>query len=165
MGMVLSIVQFSASKLQKYIKNPSSFKSDLRKLEKSEVDKSVYLDKSWEAIHFILTGNKLGQGDPPLSLAIYSRQFFDEKQDLGIGPASYLSPELVKEVHLSLEILGDNNIRERYKPSAMNKLKIYGYPWGDDPIYFKYLLENFQKLKVFYKDAESKGYAVAAYLS
>lgn len=163
--MVLSIVQFPASKLEEYIADPQKFEDDLGSLEKNKNDMPVYLDKSWEAIHFILTGNNLGEGIAPLSLAIYSRQFLNEKQDLGIGPASYLSPEQVKELHLSLEILDDNYARERYNPSVMNKLKIYQYPWGDDPIYFKYLLENFQKLKVFYRDAASKGHAVASYLS
>ena len=165
MGMVLSMVQFSDSKLQGYIKNPNRFKSDLRKLEKSEVDKSVCLDKSWEGIHFILTGNKLGQGESTLALAIYSRQFFDEKQDLGIGPASYLSPKQVKEIDSRLEALHDNYIKEKYNPVQMNKLKIYQHPWNDDPLLFKYLLDNFKKLKAFYKDAASKENAVASYLN
>jgi hypothetical protein len=164
MGIVLSIVQFSASRLQKYINNSESFKSDLRQLSKNEIDKSVYLDKAWEAVHFILTGENLGYGDPPLCKAIYSRHFFDEKQDLGMGPASYLTPEQVREIHFLLESLDDKYVKEKYNPAKMNKLGIYQKPWDDNPLRHQYVLENFQKLKAFYKDAASKNHAIASYL-
>lgn len=164
MGMVLEIVQFSASNLQKYIKNPNSFKSDLRKLSKNEVDKSVYLDKAWEAVHFILTGENLGCGDPPLCKTIYSRQFFDEKQDLGMGPASYLTSEQVKEIYILLEALDDKYVKAKYDPAKMNEVGIYQKPWDNNPMLFDYVIDNFRKLKAFYKDAASKNHAIASYL-
>ena len=164
MGMVLSIVQFSAAKLQEYLDEPDKFEFELRSLEDNKIDKPVYLDKSWEAIHFILTGNKIGSGEPPLSLAVYSEQFFDKEQDLGMGPASYLTPEQVKEMNSWLEMFDDDYVKGRYDITKMNELRIYQHPWSANPVVFEYVLDNFQKLKAFYKEVASKDHAIASYL-
>ena len=164
MGMVLSIVQFSATKLEEYIDNPQKFEDDLGSLEKNKNDMPVYLDKSWEAVHFILTGNKIGNGEPPLSLAVYGEQFFDEKQDLGMGPASYLSSDQVKEINSILDGLDESFLKERYNPEKMDQIGIYPQFWRQGPTLIDYVSDNFKKLKRFYKDAALKGNAVASYL-
>ena len=164
MGMVFSIVQFSSAKLQEYLNDPDKFESDMRSLEKNEIDKPVYLDKSWEAIHFILTGNKIGSGEPPLSQAVYGEQFFDKGQDLGMGPASYLTPEQVKHINALMSELGEDFLRKNYKPEEMDKKGIYPQFWSQNANLIDYVRENFFALKEFYRDAASKGNAIASYL-
>jgi hypothetical protein len=164
MGMVLSIVQFSATKLEEYIDNPQKFENDLGSLEKNKNDIPVYLDKSWEAVHFILTGNKIGNGEPPLSLAVYGLHFFDEGQDLGMGPACYLFPDQVKVINSILEGWDESFVKERYNPEKMDQIGIYPTFWKKDPTLIDYVSDNFKKLKRFYKDAALKGNAVASYL-
>ena len=164
MGMILSIVQFSPSKLQEYISDPEKFEFDLGSLEKNETDKSVDLDKSWEAIHFLFTENKIGSGEGLLSQAIYGEQFFDEEQDLGMGPASYLTPEQVKEINSLISNLGEDFLKENYKPEEMDRKGIYPKFWRQDPTLIDYVRHNFFALKKFYKDAAEKGNAIASYL-
>lgn len=136
MGMVLTMVQFPTQKFQEYIDNPENFEKDLMILEENQIDQSLYLDKSWEAIHYILNGTKIGSGAKPLSLTIYSEQFFDEEQDLGMGPASYLTAEQVKEINSNLEHLDNNYLSERYKPTEMTSIGIYPRFWYKDPTLF-----------------------------
>ena len=164
MGMVLSIVQFPASKLEAYIENPQKFEDDLESLENDKNDQPVYLDKSWEAVHFILTGNKIGNGGPPLSWAVYGEQFFDEEQDLGMGPASYLSSDQVKEINSILDGLDESFLKEKYNPEKMDQIGIYPRFWRQDSTLIDYVSDNFEKLKSFYSDAAAKGNAVASYL-
>ena len=163
--MVFSMVQFPSDKLQEYLDNPESFEKDLMTLEDDKANSSLYLDKSWEAIHFILTGTKIGSGAKPLSLAIYSEQFFDEEQDLGMGPASYLSPEQVKEISNILDKLDEAYLKEKYKPLEMTNIGVYPNFWDKDPTLFDYVADNFQQLKAFYRDAASKNFAIASYMN
>jgi hypothetical protein len=165
MGMVFSMVQFPSDKLQEYIDNPENFEKDLMTLVENQANPSLYLDKSWEAIHYILTGTKIGSGVKPLSLVIYSEQFFDEEQNLGMGPASYLTAEQVKEIDYILEKLDDTFLKEKYKPLEMVKFGVYPNFWDKDPTLFDYVADNFQKLKDFYKDAASKSHAIASYMN
>jgi len=165
MGMVLSMVQFSAQKLQEYINNPENFEKDLNALEENETNQSLYLDKSWEAIHYLLTGTKIGSGAKPLASVIYSEQFFDEEQDLGMGPASYLTAEQVLEVSNILDKLDDSYVKEKYKPIEMTNIGIYPSFWDKDPTLLDYVSDNFQKLKDFYREAASKNHAIASYLT
>ena len=162
--MVLTMVQFSTSKLEEYLRNPGQFIDDLATLEESQTGNSLYLDKSWEAIHYILTGKKIGGGTTAIEKTIYSEQFFDEEQDLGMGPASYLTADQVKQINLLLEKLDDNYLKEKYQPQEMTNIGIYPSFWDKNSDLFEYVSENFQQLKNFYRDAASKNNAVASYL-
>jgi hypothetical protein len=175
MGMVLSLIQFTPQKLQDYLRNPEHFEKDLTNLEENNDDQSCYLDKAWEAIHYILTGTRIGgvlltgtkrlNSKEPLSKAIYSEQFFDQEQNLGVGPASYLTADQVSEINTIISKMDSSFVKQHYHPSDMNEMGIYPTFWNDDPSLFDYVNDSFNKLKTFYADAASKGNAVASYLS
>ena len=165
MGMVITMVQFPKTKLDEYLNQPENFEKDLNKLESNSIDKSLYLDKSWEGIHFILTGKRIGEGDEPLALTIYGNQFFDEEQELGMGPASYLTPEQVKDISNRLADFDRNKLMERYTPRKMDQIGIYPVFWSkNSDELFEYIFENFSALQIFFKDAASKEHAIASYL-
>jgi uncharacterized protein DUF1877 len=174
MGMILSLVQFTPEKLQDYLENPEHFEKDLPVLENSKDDRSCYLDKAWDAIHYILTGTKMDgylwtgtrrdNNQDPLSMVIYSDQFFDEQQILSIAPASYLTPDQVHDITARILELDSSGVRARYNPSHMQELGIYPGFWSDNPNLFEYVDDSFKRLKEFYADAASKGHAVASYL-
>ncbi len=163
--MVVTMVQFSEQKLKEYIAQPQSFENDLPELESSPADKCCSLDKSWEAIHFILTGTNIGKGKQPLSMTVYSEQFFDEEQDLGMGPASYLKPEQVIEISNLLNEFDRTKVQERYDPIRMDEIGIYPTFWSKNPDgLFEYVFETFSELQSFFKDASSKRHSIASYI-
>jgi len=156
------MVSFSQEKLDEYLRDPDLFEHELESLENAS---SLSLDKSWEGIHFLLTGAKLGSGTPPLSLVIYSEQFFDEEQDLGMGPASYLTPAQVRTVSEILLAWDEQELRARFDPVRMNQAEVYPFGWDQEPEeQFAYLRDNFIDLKKFYADAASRGAAIASYI-
>ena len=175
MGMILSLVQFTPQKLQEYLDSPEHFEEDLSNLENSQDDPSCYLDKAWEAVHylltrtriggFLLTGTKRPGNQDPLSMAVYSEQFFDQEQDLGLGPASYLTSEQVRQISALISNMESSFIKDRYNPEEMNEMGIYPTFWNNDANLFDYVSDSFNNLKKFYEDAASKGNAVASYLS
>lgn len=175
MGMTLLLVQFSMEKLQDYLKNPQHFENDLPELENSEVNSSCDLDKAWEAIHYLLTGSTIGgflvtgkkrsDNNHPLTQAVYSDQFFDEKQDLGVGPASYLTSEQVKDINNFLQQLDESVLRDRYNPVAMTEIGIYPHFWNDNHFLLDYVVNSFRKFKAFYSEAASKNHSIASYVN
>ena len=163
MGMIMTLVRLSSAKYQEYIDNPEALENDVDDYLSGDTEDTIDLDKSWEAIHFILTGNNIGNGDGPLAKAVCSDQFFDEEQDLGMGPASYLTPIQVKEVNALLEKIDDNFLKEHFNPAEMSKLEVYPGDWESDPDnQFEYITENFIKLQTFYREAAKNGYAITS---
>ena len=174
MGVVISLVQFTPQKLQEYLDNPEQFSNDLPDLERNVENPSCYLDKAWDAVQYVLTGTSMG--DPSLkekssddaqkilSLAIYSGQYFDEEQELGMGPASYLTPDQVKQIDGIVSKMDSSFVKERYNPTHMDKIGIYPVFWSKNPNNIEYVDENFNNLKTFYADAASKGHAIGSYM-
>src|SRR5579863_7993210 len=80
------------------------------------------IDKAWHGIHFLLTGEAWG-GEPPAALAILGGTEIGE--DIGYGPARYLSVEEVRTVAATLAATPRNVIAERYQPEAMERAGVY----------------------------------------
>src|SRR5258708_31641956 len=72
---------------------------------------SVVLDKAWHAIHYILTGSRLG-GDAPLNfLAAEGTPVGDV--DVGFGPARVLTSQEVKAVASGLAPISPDDVAGR----------------------------------------------------
>lgn len=158
------MLRFSKAKLEAYKAEPSLFEVDASAAEESESG-SLYLDKSWEGIHYLLTGGKVGEGEEPLSLIMFSGQHFDEEQDMGYGPACYLEQEQVAIIAKALSIWDEARFRQRFIPEEMEAAEIYPTGWSNDPEdQFQYLWEYFTQLKTFYSEASQEGQAIASYI-
>jgi hypothetical protein len=163
MGMVMWMVQFPEAKLGQYIESPEIFRKELNLLLSHETNKSLYLDKSWAGIHYILTGLEMGGGELPLSLTVYSEQIFDDKEESDMWPASFLYPEQVKEIDEILNEMDIDFFRSRYNPEEMTSMGIYPGTWSDYPDeFFEYLKGYFFKIKEYFKEASLKGHALAS---
>src|SRR5262249_21658351 len=95
-GMVACLVAVPPVQLERLRQSPSEVSEFLR--AESEADDSVrYLeiDKSWNGIHYLLTGHAEG-GSGPLSMPVLGGTEFGE--DVGYGPARFLLAAQVQEV-------------------------------------------------------------------
>jgi len=166
--MILSMVQFTPEALKRYLANPKSFEDELASLVNGP-NRDLYLDKSWDAINYILTGNThfmlKGEIDKKnlsaLEMVIYSAQYFDKDQNLGLGPAGYLSADQVKEIDKILQTLDPKFVKQKYNPKQMMELDIYPRIWNEENL--DYVKDYFQELKMFYSDAAAKGNAIASF--
>jgi hypothetical protein len=150
----------------------SDLKSDTSLIEEylypsdgeNEPPNAIDVDKCWHAIHYLLTGQALG-GDEPYSLAVLGGE--DLGEDLGYGPARFLTPEQVEDVAATLRTVGVNDLAARYAPEEMELAEIYpGVIWvKDSDNALEYVLENYERLVEFYSAAAQRGDGVIIWIA
>lgn len=167
MGMVSCLFRVDTNDLEQMLENSSVLddKLDIAMDEKSP--ELIDLDKSWEAIFYMLTGygiEKIEKAEPPFSWALFSGQTVDEDQDLGYGPGHYITAEQVKVVDAALQKITDDDMKDRFDGKKMMQENIYPLIWNE-PETIEYILENFQTLKEFYAEAAKRSQAVITFLN
>src|SRR5438874_10953823 len=71
----------------------------------------VVLDKAWHAIHFVLTGSRLG-GDAPLNFLVSEGTPVGEV-DVGYGPARVLTSQQVRALANALAAVAPEEVAQR----------------------------------------------------
>jgi hypothetical protein len=130
----------------------------------SEPEHYIDLDKAWHGIHYLLTGEAEG-GVLPLSLTVFGGAEFGP--EVGYGPARFLTAAQAAQVAHALDTISVDSLRARFDPKDMEKKQIYpDVIWiRDDADALDYLLENYQQLIIFYREAASRGEAVIQWLA
>jgi hypothetical protein len=125
--------------------------------------KGLSIEKMWHALHFLLTDDPW-HGAPPLGLAILGGTEFGE--DLGYGPARFLTPEQVRAVSAALSALTHAELRQRFDPAKFDAAQIYPNVWDEDPDdLFEELSGYFDALTAYYREASEKGHAMLTALT
>ncbi|PZR23525.1 MAG: DUF1877 domain-containing protein [Citrobacter freundii] len=164
--MVLNFLRVSEDELNEILEN-SAFLDEILYDENDEPAPTLTdIDKSWEGILFILTGQNLETLDHPLGAALFSGQVVDEDQDMGYGPAHYLTPGQVETINEQLGAFTVEEVKARYNPARMTELSIYPGVWDkEDDQVFEYLLEWFLEVKQIYTTAAAEKQAVITFMS
>ena len=167
MSMMGIFIPLSAQELEKYVKDSTLFDLMLDDaLDEEENPDWLDIEKSWDGLSFLLTGvgpDEIAKAAPPLSWMIFGAHVLDPDQDLGYGPASYLTPQEVKELAAALSGISIPQLKANYDSAKMNELELYPNNWDDEGIDF--LLPHFEQLKKFYAKAAANNQAVVTYLS
>lgn len=116
------------------------------------------IEKSWHGIHFLLTGTAW-EVMPPLGNVLLGGTEIGE--DVGYGPARYLTPQQVAEVSAELEKITEENLRQRFKFEELERAQIYAITSAGD---IEYLLGHFSRVVAHYRDAARNGNAMLLYL-
>jgi hypothetical protein len=125
---------------------------------KGKVPGPCSLEKMWQAVHFLITGQEW-EGDPPLSFAVLGHEEIGD--DGGYGPARYLTPEEVRSVSAALSTITTEELRRRFDPEALEAAQIYPNVWDEDPDdLFEEIESYFSELVAYYRDAASRGNAM-----
>jgi hypothetical protein len=125
-------------------------------IDPKELGEPLALDKAWHGLHFVLTGS----ADPcedPVGKAIFGGTEIGE--DLGYGPARYLTPQEVAEVASALDDLSVEAVMSRFDPVAMKDARVYPGDWSD-PGNEAWIRRAFDDLRSFYDAARDQGAAV-----
>lgn len=165
MGMVACFASLSPKALAELQEEPDRIEEYLYPDDgESEPPNFVDLDKAWHGIHYLLTG--LAEGGPePQSLAVFGGEEFGP--EVGYGPARFLSADQVRRVAESLSGLTREALALRFNAKDMEAKPIYpDVIWvRDGQEALDYVLDNYQQLQVFYRDAAARGDAVIQWLS
>ncbi len=110
----------------------------------------VSLEKVWQGLHFLLTGEPFG-GTPPLSLAIFGGDPTEEREG---GSINMLGPSKVKEIATALSALTHEELDRRFDPAKFAAADIYHGVWHEDrEELLSELMDYFDQLVGIYQDA------------
>lgn len=126
--------------------------------------KKLDVDKTWHAIHYLLS-NKLAKDDEDiLCRVVFSRPVSQE--DLGMGPATFLTSDEVQQAAESLSQIQMEQFRQMFDLKEMLREEIYPVMENDvEEEFFPYVWDGFQSLQVFFQQAAGEEKCVLFYLS
>lgn len=167
MSMIGNFLQVTNVELEAYLQNSASLENRIYN-ERSAFNLTG-IDKAWDGICFLLTGTAIAdaiEADHPLLKVLFSGQLIDENQDMGYGPAHYLTSEQVVEVNAEIATITESDLKEKYDPKRMTELGIYPDIWleeGEEA--FDYLKTYFKTVQQIYSDAVNNGNAIITFLN
>jgi hypothetical protein len=160
MSMTAALVALPAEKLAEFKEHPELIGDFFfERLEGGDEDAVLDIDKSWQGIHFLLTGEQY-KGAEPHSLPVLGGTEIGE--ELAYGPARYLEPA---QVEAAARLLGDvtlEQLRQRYNPKSLELARIYpnGFWMKERDQAFEYLAHWYEHLRRFYAEAATRGDAM-----
>ncbi|CAH1059289.1 YfbM family protein [Paenibacillus pseudetheri] len=124
------------------------------------------IDRSWEAIHFLLCGD-ISDGAAPLGYVVPLTS--DKGIDFGAFGAFSLRAEQVTEALQAMSELDEAELRMRYDFPAMLKDEVY--PLEPDTVtdedkdeFFAYMLQHFNEIRRFYSQTVAEGKGLIFYI-
>jgi hypothetical protein len=105
------------------------------------------LGKSWDVVHYVLTGTAKEAPLPAGFLKSGGVVIGDE--DIGYGPARALKAATVAAVAALVEGTDGSRFRASMKPREMRPLHVYGAPVTDDLNDAEYLVDDYLSLRTF----------------
>lgn len=166
MSMIGNLLRVTNAELEAYLKDSSLLENSIYEEESEEGNPNLTdIDKSWNGILFLLTGQSLEDIDHPLARVFFSRQVIDEEQDLGYGPGHYLTSAQVKEVNAEIANLTTEEMKSRYDAKKMTELDVYPSIWDEGDDAATYLLDYFNTVKEVYAQASKNGEAIITFIN
>lgn len=161
MSMIGNFLQVTPLELQALIDDPSAVE-DFIYPEDEEHENCMDVDKAWHGIHFLLSGDPWGGNLPLANVVLGGTEIGD---DVGYGPARYITADDVRTVADAISDVTPQELAKRYDPSALKKHEIYPEIWDEGEGAVEYLTSWYQSLREYYLDAASKGNAMLKYLN
>ncbi|MCI8982392.1 MAG: YfbM family protein [Hungatella sp.] len=124
------------------------------------------VDKSWHAIHFVLTGQVWDAPDDELLSHVVMGGQPLEDMDMGYGPARLLERDLVKNLAEALDHWDEASFREKFHVKDMIENQVYPVMDNkDEEDFFEYVWFYFLELKNFFKEAADRNEYIISYIA
>ncbi|MBP2112100.1 YfbM family protein [Paenibacillus silagei] len=128
-----------------------------------EIGPKLDIDKSWQALHYILNGGQEGNHSPLGAAVPLTSHYIGHFSDAEVFA---LEPDEVKLTAEALEGIEEAWLREHYPFRQMMEEGIY--PLMDDDEadeFFDYIYTYFQAIREFYQQASASASCVVFYIS
>ena len=163
MSMIGYFLALKPEQVDELVRDPATVTSFLSQAVQDQDELGadfLDIDKSWHAIHFLLTG-EVERGEGPLAWAVFAPMLIGE--DLGRGPPRILMSEHVLELSKALAPLTGDKLKRKCDRTVMNEREIYPGGWsaGDED----YIADNFNHLKKFYESAARRRMSVVQWIA
>jgi hypothetical protein len=145
----MAFVSISADELNQLKQNPASVRDVFfTRLNKQDSEHTLDIDKSWAAIHFLLSQAE-GEGSSASSLPILGGTEIGE--DIGHGAIRYLEPEQVKQANSVLTSMPAEVLRKWFNAEVLEKAEVYPSEIWRDEDCFEYVDYWYRQLRGFYQ--------------
>ena len=161
MGMTGYLLRLTPLELDEYKKDSSLLEKRMINYYAPENDDSnfVRLDRAWHGILFLLTGQSFENYTHPLAKIFFSGQLVDENQNLGYGPAHYLTSDQVTELNIEIAKISTDELKHRYDINKMTEMEIYPVAWEDEGM-GDYLAYHFGIVRQVFSEAAKNNEAI-----
>jgi Domain of unknown function (DUF1877) len=162
MGMIGNLRPASDSEIERLLANPAEI---TRFLYGAEADgrERVVLNKAWHAIHFALTGSRLG-GEEPLNFLVSEGTPVGEI-DVGFGPARVLTSQQVRQLAAALAPIEPAEVARRIDLGKFDQEVIYPGNWQRDGIGVDYVLTNYRDMRNLIGRLAERGDGLVLYIN
>jgi Domain of unknown function (DUF1877) len=164
MSMCGAYLRVTSAELERVKQDPESVVKLFFPDDERDADGATHLDvdKAWHAIQFLLTDDPWS-GEPPLQNVVMGGTELGE--DLGYGPARYLVPGEVHEVATALGHITGEALWSRFSATKFATAEIYPQGWIGSNEERDYVVERYEQLREFFREAASAGDAMLLCLS
>jgi hypothetical protein len=149
MSMIGNYLRIREARLAELLAHPDTVSDLLYPEEDSGPEMSIDIDKSWHVIHFLLNGAPWDGEWPLVGAVLGGTELSDE--DVGYGPARYLTPAQVREVSEALQLITPDALWARFDADAIRKADLYPQGWEGSVHDQEYIAANYLRLQGFFK--------------
>jgi hypothetical protein len=170
MGLELCMWQITPENLEKLLSSEEAIEAFIESqfpdpdsldavTETFTEDDGIELGKTWQFVHYLITGDAKG-GEYPLGYAIMIGRPFDKySSDL-----TWRSSDEVKDIAEALANLSEQDLLKRRNHPKSSKSRIYDYPAAFKKKDIEEVLPYFQKLREYYSAAAKQGNAMLVHV-
>jgi hypothetical protein len=162
MAMIGNLRPASDAEIERLLANPADITRFLYGADADE-SKRIVLNKAWHAIHFVLTGSRLG-GDEPLNFLVSEGTPVGEV-DVGFGPARVLSSDQVRSIHTALASIAPDDVARRVDVRRFDAEAIYPGNWQRNGYGVDYVVSNYREMRDLIARTAEEGRGLILYIN
>jgi uncharacterized protein DUF1877 len=162
MAMIGNLRPASDAEIARLLANPEEITRFLFGSDANGRDR-VVLNKAWHAIHFVLTGSRLG-GSEPLNFLVDEGTPVGDV-DVGYGPARVLTSEQVRRLAAALGPIEPADIAQRVDLGRFDQEAIYPGNWQRNGYDAEYVASHYREMRELIGRAADQGQGLILYIN
>src|SRR6266851_516842 len=162
MAMIANLRPASDGEIEGLLANPEEITRFLYGAEADDSER-VVLNKAWHAIHFALTGTRLG-GEQPLNF-LASEGTPIGQVDVGYGPARVLTSQQVRQLAAALAPIEPDEVARRVDVALLDREAIYPGNWQRNGYSVDYVVANYRDMRQLIAKLAEQGRGLIIYVN
>ncbi len=160
--MIANLRPTSDAEIDRLLANPAEITRFLYGAEAGGGE-SVVLNKAWHAIHFVLTGSRLG-GQAPLNFLVDEGTPVGEV-DVGYGPARVLKSDEIRRIAAALAPIDPDEVARRVDAREFDQQAIYPGNWQRNGIGVDDVVANYRAMRDLIVRLADRGQGLVLYIN
>jgi hypothetical protein len=160
--MIANLRPTSDAEIDRLLANPAEITRFLYGADADGLER-VGLNKAWHAIHFVLTGSRLG-GEEPLNFLVDEGTPVGEV-DVGFGPARVLRSDQVRRIAAALAPISPDEVARRVDVKRFDQEAIYPGHWQHNGMGADDVVTSYRAMRDLIVRLADKGQGLVLYIN